>query len=143
MIKQWVFLLLATVTVQQRSLDNPNCKVKSYINGQIYTFIGVIDKETGKNYDSIEKLAADFGSDWDGHRLECEGESQNHQLINHLGEVVFSSKDLTKRQAQSSGGTNESDVQNDKANNQNGNSQGGAFKGNASEDIGQRGKNES
>jgi hypothetical protein len=128
MIKQWFFLLLATVTVQQRSLDNPNCKVKSYINGQIYTFIGVIDKETGKNYDSIEKLAADFGSDWDGHRLECEGESQNHQLINHLGEVVLWSKDLTKRQAQSSGATNNnsnngktteisdssSDVQNDK-----------------------------
>lgn len=149
-------MLLATVTVQQRSLDNPDCKVKSYINGQIYTFIGVIDKETGKNYDSIAKLAADFGSDWDGHRLECKGDSQNHQLINHLGEIVFWSNDLTKRQAPSSGATNNnsnngktteasdsnSDVQKEKTNKQNGNGQGGASKGNESKDIGQKGKNE-
>lgn len=61
------------------------------MDGREYTFSNIIDKSTGKTYDSIQKLALDLGPSWQGHKLYCSDqlESENDEIINSFGDTLF------------------------------------------------------
>jgi hypothetical protein len=60
------------------------------MDGVEYTFSNIIDKSTGKSYESIEKLAKDLGPSWQGHKLQCNDENEKDEIINSFKEkLVF------------------------------------------------------
>jgi hypothetical protein len=73
----------------KRSLNDPKCFVKSYMDGREYSFSNIIDQSTGKTYDSIEKLAIDFGPAWQGHKLQCTDEPEGTTIINSFKENLI------------------------------------------------------